>query len=311
MIPVGIVVKFSVLLMFAASAAYLHLRGQVRQPLARQLADHSTFLAPYNALVYLFSAVPRRPVLDPELLPEMAPIRANWHVIRQEALRLLEAGRIIPVDASEDIGFSSFVRHGWKRFYLKWYGATLPSALATCPETVRLLESVPSVKAALFAMLPPGGKLGGHRDPFAGVLRYHLGLSTPNSPSCRIYVDGNPLWWRDGEALVFDETYVHSAVNETDVPRIVLFCDVVRPLRTRVMRAVNAFVMRWLVPLTASRNEDDEPLGAVNRVAGYAFGTKKFFHRLKKRTDPRLYYGVKYGGAALLVWLLLFSGWVL
>ena len=73
MIPVGIVVKFSVLLMFAASAAYLHLRGQVRQPLARQLADHSTFLAPYNALVYLFSAVPRRPVLDPELLPEMAP----------------------------------------------------------------------------------------------------------------------------------------------------------------------------------------------------------------------------------------------
>jgi hypothetical protein len=30
------------------------------------------------------------------------------------------------------------------------------------------------------ALLPPGGDLA-HRDPFAGSLRYHLGLSTPNS----------------------------------------------------------------------------------------------------------------------------------
>ena len=305
---VGLVLKSGVLLTFAGSAAYLHLRGRVRHPLARQLADHSTFLAPYNLLVYLFSAVPRDPVLDPELLPEMAPLQANWRVVRDEALALLEAGRIQSVQPSTDIGFSSFARPKWKRFYVKWYGTSLPSARAHCPETVRLLESIPQVKAALFALLPPGGKLGGHRDPFAGVLRYHLGLKTPNSPACRIYVDGTPAHWRDGEALVFDETYIHSAVNESDTPRIVLFCDVIRPLRTRVMRAINGVVMRWVVPLTASRNEDDEPLGAVNRVAGQLVAVKTFFHRIKKRTDPRVYYGVKYGGAALLVWLLLFSG---
>ncbi len=306
--PLALVVKSSVLLFSVGSAGYLHFRGRVRHPLARQLADHSTFAAPYNALVYLFSAVPRDPVLDPDVLPQMAPVQANWRVVRDEALRLLEAGRIQPVEASTDVGFSSFVRHGWKRFYLKWYGTALPSAREHCPETVRLLESIPSVKAALFALLPPGGKLGGHRDPFAGSLRYHLGLSTPNSPKCRIYVDGHPLHWKDGEALVFDETYIHSALNETDEPRIVLFCDVVRPLHTRAMRALNGVVMRWIVPLTASRNEDDEPLGAVNHVAGHIAAIKKFFHRIKKRTDPRVYYGVKYGAAALLVWLLLFSG---
>ena len=42
----------------------------------------------------------------------------------------------------------------------------------------------------MFAVLPPGGKLGAHRDPFAGSLRYHLGLVTPNSDKCRILVDG-------------------------------------------------------------------------------------------------------------------------
>src|SRR5689334_24353903 len=35
--------------------------------------------------------------------------------------------------------------------------------------------------------LPPGGKLVQHRDPYAGSLRYHLGLVTPKSPGeCRI-----------------------------------------------------------------------------------------------------------------------------
>jgi beta-hydroxylase len=32
----------------------------------------------------------------------------------------------------------------------------------------------------MFAMLPANGSLNPHRDPFAGSLRYHLGLITPN-----------------------------------------------------------------------------------------------------------------------------------
>jgi beta-hydroxylase len=33
----------------------------------------------------------------------------------------------------------------------------------------------------MFALLPGGSHLNPHRDPFGGSLRYHLGLSTPNS----------------------------------------------------------------------------------------------------------------------------------
>ena len=76
----------------------------------------------------------------------------------------------------------------------------------------------------MFALLPPGGKLDAHRDPFAGSLRYHLGLVTPNSDKCRILVDGVPRVWRDGEAFMFDETFIHSAENTTDVSRMILFC---------------------------------------------------------------------------------------
>ena len=51
----------------------------------------------------------------------------------------------------------------------------------------------------MFANLPPGGKLVQHRDPYAGSLRYHLGLVVPKSPGeCRIFIDGQSYSWRDG-----------------------------------------------------------------------------------------------------------------
>ncbi|MFY1080171.1 aspartyl/asparaginyl beta-hydroxylase domain-containing protein, partial [Escherichia coli] len=77
-------------------------------------------------------------------------------------------------EKGDDAGFNSFFKYGWKRFYLKWYEANYPSAETLCPRTVALLRELPSVKAAMFAELPPGGKLNPHRDPFAGSLRYHL-----------------------------------------------------------------------------------------------------------------------------------------
>jgi len=99
---------------------------------------------------------------------------------------------------------------------VKWYDAVLPSATARCPATVKLVQSVPSINAALFAFLPARSKIGPHRDPFAGSLRYHLGLITPNSDGCCLWVDGNKYSWGDGADVVFDETCIHPAVNATD-----------------------------------------------------------------------------------------------
>jgi len=90
--------------------------------------------------------------------------------------------------------------------------------------------------------MAPKSRLPTHRDPFAGSLRFHLGLRTPNSEKCRITVDGQTYWWKDGEGVLFDETFLHRAENETDEDRLILFCDVERPLRTRAARAFNHFI---------------------------------------------------------------------
>jgi beta-hydroxylase len=203
----------------------------------------------------------------------------------------LDQRRIRPPTGDNDIGFHTFFRRGWKRFYLKWYGSALPSAQALCPQSVALLEKVGAVHGAMFALLPPGARLGPHRDPFAGSLRYHLGLSTPNSDDCWIKVDGESRSWRDGEALVFDETFVHEALNATDTPRLILFCDVERPL-AGVMAPVNRWVMRRVMAASATQNVEGEPIGAINRLYARISGIVRAGRELKAR-NRLLYYSIK------------------
>ncbi len=195
--------KAAVLLLFVGSTLYVHLRGKARLPVLRQFVNHSALFAPYNALMYLFSAVPSKPYLDRNKFPELDVLRDNWQVIREEAMHLFDEGYIRAAEKNNDAGFGSFFKKGWKRFYLKWYDKPLPSAETLCPKTVALVSSIPNVKGAMFALLPGGSHLNPHRDPFAGSLRYHLGLSTPNSDDCRIFVDGQVYAWRDGEDVMF------------------------------------------------------------------------------------------------------------
>jgi beta-hydroxylase len=228
-----------------------------------------------------------------ERFPELAKLGENWQTIREEAVRLFDEGFIRAAAKNNDWGFYSFFKSGWKRFYLKWYDDFLPSARTLCPKTVELLNSIPTVHGAMFAMLPPGGKLGAHRDPFAGSLRYHLGLVTPNSDKCRILVDGVQCVWRDGEAFMFDETFIHSAENTTDVNRIILFCDVERPMKYGFMTAINRWVSRHIVKASATQNMEGEHVGVLNKVFGKLYEVHLASRKVKE-WNRRVYYALKY-----------------
>ena len=249
-----------------ASILFLHFRGRVRLRLSRQLLDQSSLLAPINALMVLCSRVPTTPYLPTREVPELQVLDDNWEVIRDEAQEMAELQRIKAAERHDDIGFNSFFKYGWKRFYLKWYDARHPSAEELCPRTVAILKGLPMVKAAMFAELPPGGKLNRHRDPFAGSLRYHLGLATPNDDRCHIIVDGDSYSWRDGESVVFDETYVHEAYNKSEANRIILFCDIERPLKWRWAEAFNRWFGRVVMSAASSPNDGNDQTGAINKL---------------------------------------------
>jgi len=297
-------IKFIILYVFIIGGCYVHFRGRVRFSFIRQITSYSTILSPLNGFMYLFSAVHNRPFHDLDKFPELALLKDNWETIRDEANKLYEAGHVKASDKLDDIAFNSFFRRGWKRFYLKWYRSYLPSAQELCPNTVELLSQLPNIKGAMFTLLPSGSQLMKHRDPYAGSLRYHLGLVTPNSDDCRIYVDGQMYSWRNGEDVLFDETFIHYAHNESDEDRIILFCDVERPMRFRFASWVNRFFSSTLIAASETKNVEGEHVGALNKAFSGLYQIRKVGRAIKERNKP-IYYLLKYAIFAGLLYLLL------
>ena len=299
------ITKFSILFIYILAVAYTQFRGKVRLKFLRQLVNHSTFIAPINALMYLFSGVPNQPFYDTRDFPTLALLRDNWETIRAEAQQLVDQGYIKAADEHNDMGFNSFFKRGWKRFYLKWYENFLPSAEHLCPQTIKLLKAIPDVHGAMFTLLPKNGQLKPHRDPYAGSLRYHLGLITPNSESCRIYVDGIPYHWEDGKDVIFDETYIHAAKNDSDMDRIILFCDVERPISNKVVRFINHLFCKYIMSESATQNLPSDRVGTFNKIYKYYNHLASYLLRLKKRNKPA-YHILQYAGIAGLVYWIFF-----
>ena len=273
--------KWFVVGFLVLSVLHIHFRGKVRLPFGRQLFDHSSFMAPINMFMHLFSKVPSTPYIPVREFPELSVLQENWPTIREEGLRLIEMKKIKASEQNNDAGFNSFFKTGWKRFYLKWYDASHPSAERLCPQTYALLQGIPSVKAAMFAELPPGAKLNPHRDPFAGSMRYHLGLATPNDDRCFIEVDGQRYSWRDGQGVIFDETFIHWAENASDSDRLILFCDVERPMRFGWMQAVNRWLGRTMMTAAASPNESGDQTGLVSKLFRVSYVMGQYRRRYK------------------------------
>lgn len=287
--------------LFVLCGIYVQNRGRVQHArFTRRLTDHANFLAPINCLFYAFSSEKNTPYIDAEKFPELMVLQENWTLIRDESLQLHEAAHIKASADLDDLGFNSFFRTGWKRFYLKWYGANLKSAEQLCPKTLALLNQLPQVKGAMFAMLPPGARLGAHRDPYAGSLRYHLGLVTPNSDDCYIDVDGQRYSWRDGEVVMFDETYIHSAENKTDKNRIILFLDIKRPVKFFLVDWINRAFSRMVVAGSATKNIKGDKVGFLNYIFGALYRVALLGKKIKAFNRP-LYNVLQYG---LYIWLL-------
>ena len=70
---------------------------------------------------------------------------------------------------------------------------------------------------------------------------------------------------KDGEVVMFDETYIHHAANTTQHPRIILFADVERPVYTPVVRWINKLFAAIVMKASATQNEQGEQVGGINQ----------------------------------------------
>jgi beta-hydroxylase len=180
--------------------------------------------------------------------PELAILERHHEAIRRECVDLLEIKeRLTDVEAlggSYTAGGIHAIR--WKSFVLK-SGRFIEENCARCPETARLLRGIPGVYTAFFSVLDPHQYVAPHWGYYKGFLRYHLGVIIPHNNgdrACFLRVNdaerdnaahdpslvhrGETYYWREGEGVVFDDTFLHDAANDSDGVRVVLWLDIAR-----------------------------------------------------------------------------------
>lgn len=186
-----------------------------------------------EALNLRHSAVGNPPVYPTGMFPWAREVEAEWRLIRAELDRVLVRKGELPAFHEIASEVRSISRDAdWKTFMLCGYGRRSEEAIRRCPETWRILQRIPGLKAAMFSIFEPGKHLAPHRGPYNGVLRFHLGLIVPDEPErIGIRIDGETHHWREGEALIFDDAYEHEAWNHSDEVRVVLFVDFEKPTR--------------------------------------------------------------------------------
>lgn len=169
---------------------------------------------------------------------------ANYPVIKQELLDLFDKN--IPIPDWQSISNDPNVRIGkaWNVFIFKVYESNIKQNCELCPKTAALIDKYPQITTAWFSILEPNNKISEHRGPYNGVLRYHLAVLIPeNYLDCGIRVKDDIRHWEEGKSLLFDDTHLHEAWNNTNERRVVLFMDIIRKL-TFPLNLINKIVIK-------------------------------------------------------------------
>jgi ornithine lipid ester-linked acyl 2-hydroxylase len=201
-----------------------------RKALLKQGGNLLLFLEKYIAKA---SLIGNDPFFNAQQFEWVAEMESHWTIIRQELDRILQHSEDLPnfQDISKD-QYSITQDNLWKTYMLYAFGNKSNKNCIRCPQTTRLIESIPGMKTAFFSILMPGKHIPEHRGPYKGLLRYHLALKVPEPVSaCGICVKDEVRHWQEGKSLVFDDTFRHSAWNDSNDIRVVLFLDFMRPLR--------------------------------------------------------------------------------
>ena len=114
------------------------------------------------------------------------------------------------------------------------------------PRTVSLVDRVPGLWQSQVSVLSPGKNIPPHCGQYAGYLRYHLALRVPGGAKPRIRVRDQWHEWKEGEAILFDDSWEHEVKNPATEPRVVLMVDIRRPMGWPA-DLINRFVTHQIV----------------------------------------------------------------
>lgn len=161
-----------------------------------------------------------KPIRDVADFPFCKMLEENYDVIRREFEALALDQDLVAWPERY------LCKKGWDVFGLYAFNNRLEENCKKCPETARLLASIPGMTTAMFSCLQPRTHIRPHIGYYQYsnyILRAHLGIKVPEG--CALVVNGVSQTWENGKTFVFDDTFRHEAYNKSNELRVVLMID--------------------------------------------------------------------------------------
>jgi aspartyl/asparaginyl beta-hydroxylase (cupin superfamily) len=205
---------------------------------------------------------PGRPVFHDidRVCPELRSLDQHYQSIKAEFDLLKGHLPAIPayheVDRyQERIAKSSVGGSNWRVFFFEAMGRKIRVNRTLCPNTAALIDRIPRVFQACFSILEPKKSVPEHCGLYNGYLRYHLGIEVPRASPPSIRIKDQDYTWREGESVLFDDTWPHEVENNCSEVRVVLLVDILRPMSgvARLVNRVMAMVARFTYAYVVSR----------------------------------------------------------
>ena len=169
-------------------------------------------------------------VVDTSRLPFTSILEDNYGVFRRELDALIDryyhrVNRHFQLWPEEGVYNKDWNLFGLLNGYNQEEPTRLEANTALCPETTRILESIPGIHNAGFSLLANGTYIRPHWGPMP-ILRVHMGLIVPKN--CGIKIRGQTCYWKEGRVFPsFIDTSIHEAWNYSGVddPRVIPLMD--------------------------------------------------------------------------------------
>jgi len=181
-------------------------------------------LSPFNTLLDLLSL----PYINKGVyrMEDLPP------VYQDEVKRLMQIAKEEDLVARLEERAKEFPR---TMIFFRWYGVNVQTFLDV-PALHQPWKYIQTIGVSVFNKKVSTSK---HFGYMRASLRILYNLNDMNDHSAYIAVGDKISYWRENKLFIFDDTLLHSSVNETNQARYCLFVDMVRPTPfPGVMRAV-------------------------------------------------------------------------
>jgi len=187
---------------------------------------------------FYFPGLPQRQFYERNEFPWLAEIEQAVPEMQAELRAVLADGQDFApyVEANSDRPRASnplINDPKWGAFYFWRNGEIVAENAARCPATMQALHHAPMPlidqrsPIALWSLLKPGTHIQPHHGLLNTRLICHIPLIVPQD--CAIRVGNETRSWREGEALIFDDSFEHEAWNKSDETRVILLFEIWRP----------------------------------------------------------------------------------